>query len=88
MRGLVVRVCGITALCCCWALGPLVTIIGVFLGARLRALMEMCILIPGISSKLRQNGGTIGQASSLFEFWALMFMQNWWLIEFQMALLS
>ncbi|KAI3449684.1 hypothetical protein Pfo_006349 [Paulownia fortunei] len=34
------------------------------LAYKLRALMEMCILIPGISSKLRQNWGTIGQTSS------------------------
>ncbi|KAL0459488.1 UNVERIFIED_CONTAM: putative inactive protein kinase [Sesamum latifolium] len=34
------------------------------LAYKLRALMEMCILIPGISSKLRQNWGTNGQGSS------------------------
>ncbi|KAK4492507.1 hypothetical protein RD792_003318 [Penstemon davidsonii] len=31
------------------------------LAYKLRALMELCILIPGISSKLRQNWGTNGQ---------------------------
>ncbi|XP_057800960.1 uncharacterized protein LOC131016306 isoform X2 [Salvia miltiorrhiza] len=34
------------------------------LAYRLRSLMEMCILIPGISSKLHQNGGTNSQSSS------------------------
>ncbi|KAL3647831.1 hypothetical protein CASFOL_008799 [Castilleja foliolosa] len=34
------------------------------LAYKLRALMEMCILLPGISSKLRQNLGTTGQSSS------------------------
>ncbi|GFQ07456.1 probable inactive protein kinase at3g63330 [Phtheirospermum japonicum] len=34
------------------------------LAYKLRALMEMCILLPGISSKLRQNLGTVGQSSS------------------------
>ncbi|KAL8548181.1 hypothetical protein ACS0TY_007489 [Phlomoides rotata] len=34
------------------------------LAYKLRALMEMCILIPGVSSKLRQDGGTNGQSSS------------------------
>lgn len=33
-------------------------IIEVFVDSRLRALMEMCILIPGVSPKLHQNGGT------------------------------
>ncbi|XP_047954656.1 uncharacterized protein LOC125200884 isoform X2 [Salvia hispanica] len=34
------------------------------LAYKLRSLMEMCILIPGISSKLHQNGGTNSQSSS------------------------
>ncbi|KAL6505164.1 hypothetical protein OROGR_024981 [Orobanche gracilis] len=34
------------------------------LAYKLRALMEMCILLPGISSKLRQNSGTVGHQSS------------------------
>ncbi|KAL0371265.1 UNVERIFIED_CONTAM: putative inactive protein kinase [Sesamum angustifolium] len=36
------------------------------LAYKLRALMEMCILIPGISSKLRQSWGTNGQVVLFF----------------------
>lgn len=43
-----------------WVIG---NIINMFVDARLRSLMEMCILIPGISSKLHQNGGTNSQVS-------------------------
>lgn len=34
------------------------------LAYKLRALMEMCILIPGVSPKLHQNGGTNSKSSS------------------------
>ncbi|KAK4407178.1 putative inactive protein kinase [Sesamum angolense] len=49
-----------------WFLRPIVTIIDMFLVARLRALMEMCILIPGISSKLHKSWGTNGEVVLFF----------------------
>lgn len=69
-----------TVLRCSWSLELLETILDLFLVARLRALMEMCILIPGSSSKLHQNWGTKVRFFVLeFYFVRTFFMQNLWL---------